>query len=317
MALAKLLLLYPVGALVANERTKVWLKLCGADMRVCRVEMRWQPREAAPHAATPVVADGFFEGVDLEFELLAPADPAEYVLELLAVEAGSSAQVVTSLRIPVQVRRSADSAFAPDPVPLSYAWGIDRGIPVHRLHLERFLAAHAKDIRGRCLEFQEARYVPRFAGAAVEQLDIVHIDDSNPNATIVADITAPNEIPDGAFDCIVCTHVLHSIFHLERAVAGLHRILAPGGVLLVAVPQISMSDRRFDELWRFTVAGLDRLLGTVFAPEEVAVSAFGNSFTSAGELRGMVASEFPDELLNSHDERFAAEVCARAQKCGR
>ena len=78
-----------------------------------------------------------------------------------------------------------------------------------------------------------------------------------------------------------------------------------------------MSDRRFDELWRFTVAGLDRLLGTVFAPEEVAVSAFGNSFTSAGELRGMVASEFPDELLNSHDERFAAEVCARAQKCGR
>ena len=247
----------------------------------------------------------------------APESPGNYLLELAAIDAGGGqAREIASLRMPVQVRGGGTPAFVADVAPLSYAWGADRGVPVHRLHLEQFLARHASDIRGRCLEFQEGRYATRFGGAAVGRLDILHLDNSNPNATIVADITAPNNIPDGTFDCIVCTHVLHSIFHLERAVAGLHRILAPSGVLLIAVPQISMCDRRFDELWRFTAAGLKRLLSTVFAPDEVSVSAFGNSFTSAGELRGMVASEFPEDLLAYHDERFAAEICARAQRRG-
>jgi SAM-dependent methyltransferase len=315
MPQTKLLLLYPIGAQVVGQRSKLWLKLCNAEAASVVVQGRWKASDGTAPAPERAVTSGFFGGVDLEFDLAAPDLPGDYLLELAAVDTGiCDARAMASLQVPVRVRGSGAAAFAADPVPLSYAWGTDRGLPVHRLHLEQFLAHHASDIRGHCLEFQEARYAPRFGGVAVKRLDILHLDDSNPNATIVADITAPNDIPDGTYDCIVCTHVLHSIFHLERALAGLYRILAPDGVLLIGAPQISMCDRRFDELWRFTALGLERLLYTAFPPGAVSVSAFGNSFTSAGELRGMVASEFPKDLLDWHDERFAAEICARAQR---
>lgn len=319
MQRTKLLLLYPVGALVANERSKLWLKICDADVERSTFETFWHRLDVARYETEPAIADGFFGGIDVELELVAPASPGNYLLEVFATDKlRPDAHALASLRISVQVRGGVvtAAAFAADIMPLSYAWGTDRGMPAHRLHLERFLATHASDIRGRCLEFQEPRYAPRFGGAAVERLDILHLDNSNPNATIVADITTPNDIPDRTFDCIICTHVLHCIYHLERAVAELPRILTSRGVLLIAVPQISMCDRRFEELWRFTPAGLGRLLGTAFAPDEISIRSYGNSYTSAGELWGMVASEFPEELLDWHDERFAAEICARAQRLG-
>jgi glycosyltransferase involved in cell wall biosynthesis len=198
--------------------------------------------------------------------------------------------------------------------PLSYLWGSDRGLSIHRYYLEEFLKEFAHDIQGHCLEFQNPSYTFRIGGAAVEKLDILHIDATNPLATIVADLTKPNNLPSNRFDCIICTHVLHVIAELDRAVSELYRILKPGGVLLVAVPQISMCDPGFHELWRFTPEGLALVLAKAFGKDNVVVKAYGNSLTSAGEIRGLVTHEFNATILNYHDPRFAVEVCARACK---
>jgi SAM-dependent methyltransferase len=211
-------------------------------------------------------------------------------------------------------RTNARIRFAVNVKPLSYLWGFDRGLPIHRYYLEQFLQEFARDIRGHCLEFQNPGYTPRFGGSAVEKLDILHIDDSNPLATIVADLGKPNHIPNDVFDCIVCTHVLHVIFELDKVVAELHRILKPGGILLVGVPHTSMCDPGFHEIWRFTPEGLNSVLGKVFGNENVTVRAYGNSLTAAGEIRGLVASEFSQATLDYNDPRFAVEVCARACK---
>jgi SAM-dependent methyltransferase len=198
--------------------------------------------------------------------------------------------------------------------PLSYLWGWDRGLPIHRYYLEQFLREFAKDIRGHCLEFEGDCYVTRFGGRAVKKVDVLHVDVSNPLATIVADLTRNNDIPNDHFDCIVCTHVLHVIFDLKRAVAELYRILRPGGVLLVAVPHVSMCGPEFHEIWRFTEEGLRLVLSKEFGEKNVNVRAYGNSLTAAGEIRGLVADEFARAELNYTDPRFAVEVCARAVK---
>lgn len=39
--------------------------------------------------------------------------------------------------------------------PVSRTFGFDRGKPVDRWYIERFLAAHADDVRGRVLEVAE------------------------------------------------------------------------------------------------------------------------------------------------------------------
>ena len=56
-----------------------------------------------------------------------------------------------------------------------------------RYYIERFLAAHSADIRGRTLEVKSAEYTRRF-GSAVTQADVLDIDARNPDATIVADL---------------------------------------------------------------------------------------------------------------------------------
>jgi glycosyltransferase involved in cell wall biosynthesis/SAM-dependent methyltransferase len=198
--------------------------------------------------------------------------------------------------------------------PLSLLWGSDRGLAIHRYYLGQFLQEFRADVRGHCLDFQQDTYATRIGGRAVSKVDVLHIDDSNPLATIIADLTKPNSIPGNQFDCVICTHVLHIIGELDRAVAELYRILKPGGVLLVAVPQVSMCDPGYHEMWRFTAEGLSFLLAKAFGAENVIVRAYGNSLTTAGEIRGLVSTEFSPSVLDYHDPRFAVEVCARAIK---
>jgi Methyltransferase domain len=198
--------------------------------------------------------------------------------------------------------------------PLSYLWGLDRGIPIHRHYLTEFLRHFSSDIRGHCLEFQEDWYTSEFGGERVTKSDILHKERGNSNATIVADITGPNDVPNNLFDCIICTYVLNVIFELDKAISELYRILKPGGVLLVAVPQAAMCDPQWHDLWRFTPEGLHLLLAKAFGAENVTVRAYGNSLSVAGDLRGLVADEFTQRELDYHDVRFAIVVCARAIK---
>ena len=197
--------------------------------------------------------------------------------------------------------------------PLYEHWG-NRGRPIHRRYLEQFLQDFSSDIRGHCVEFQEDSYTSRFGGERVTKVDILHRDEGNPRATIVADLTKGNDIPSNSFDCIVCTQVLHIIPELEEMIAQLYRILKPHGVLLVSVPHIAPCYPQYQELWRFTSEGLHLLLAKRFGAANVTVRPYGNSLTAVGDLRGLVAKDFTATELNYHDPRFALVVCARAVK---
>jgi SAM-dependent methyltransferase len=160
--------------------------------------------------------------------------------------------------------------------PLSYRWGSDRGLEIARFYIENlFLQEFSSDIRGHCLEFMDDRYTSRFGGDKVTRVDILNKEECDHKTTIVADLTQKNEIPSNLFDCIICTHVLHLIFEVNRAVEELHRILKPGGVLLVAVPHISMCDQKWHECWRFTEEGLFLTLQNVFLRKNIVTRAYG------------------------------------------
>lgn len=200
--------------------------------------------------------------------------------------------------------------------PLSFAWGGDRGQEIARFYIEElFLCEFAKDIQGHCLEFSADQYTSRFGKKhCITKIDILNVEDGLPRTTIQADLTKPNDISDNTFDCIICTHVLHLVYDFEKVIAELHRILSPGGVLLVAVPQVSMCSVSWGEFWRFTEAGLRAALARSFDDKNITMRAYGNSLTSAGEIRGLAAHEFTKRELHHHDPRFAVEICAWAMK---
>lgn len=201
--------------------------------------------------------------------------------------------------------------------PVSSHWGADRGQPIDRYYIERFLQEHSNDIRGRVLEVMDSRYTERF-GSVVETSDVLDIDASNERATIVADLTAPGNVPSDSFDCLILTQTLQSIYDFHAAVQEAHRMLRPGGVLLATVPSISKIDPTpgvRGDFWRFTWASCDRLFFEVFGAN-VTVRAHGNVLAAIAFLAGLAREDLTDEELDVQDDFFPVLVAVRAVKGG-
>ena len=201
--------------------------------------------------------------------------------------------------------------------PVSRSFGYDRGDPVDRYYIERFLAARASDIRGRVLEVGDDSYTRRFGGTAVDAVDVLHIDEANPKATIVGDIADADHIPSERFDCIVFTQTLHLVWDMRAAVETLHRILRPGGVALVTVPTIS---NRSNDLWSgqwywsMTDTAAARLFGEVFGPEQVEARGHGNAVAAVAFLQGLASSEVPTRKLDHDDPQYHIVSTVRAER---
>lgn len=197
--------------------------------------------------------------------------------------------------------------------PLSRHWGFDRGVPVDRYYIERFLQDRAGDIRGRVLEVKDSTYTNRF-GTEVSQRDVLDIDAANPHATIVADLEGMDAPCGGQFDCFILTQTLQMIYDTRRAIRQAHRLLRPGGTLLVTVP--ALSRLMVPDYWRFTAASCVRLFGDVFGTDQVTVAAHGNVLTAVAFLHGMALEELTRDQLNADDEMFPLVITVRAVKAG-
>ena len=201
--------------------------------------------------------------------------------------------------------------------PLDPSWGAGRGTPVDRIYIEEFLERHRADIRGRALEVKSPWYLDRYR-EAVEKVEILDLDASNPRATIVADLQLGSEIESDAFDCAIVTQVLHFVFDVPAALRTLHRILAPGGVLLATVPGItrvaaSEPERRSD-WWRFTAASARRLAEDTFGAGAVEVETFGNVLSASALLYGLAAEDLRASELAAHDPAYEVTIGIRAVK---
>lgn len=202
--------------------------------------------------------------------------------------------------------------------PISGNWGFDRGLPVDRFFVERFLERRAEDVRGRVLEIGDDSYTRRFGGDRVSQSDILDNAPDNPRATFVADLTRGETIPSDSFDCIICTQTLHVIPDVEAAIRTLYRILRPGGVLLATVPGISRIYRNerygWADYWRFTTFSAEWLFGRVFPAGALDVAAHGNVLSAVAFLHGVAAEELSAEELERRDPAFQMLITVRAVK---
>ena len=145
--------------------------------------------------------------------------------------------------------------------PFSRHWGLERGTPVDRVLIERFLHDHRIDVGGRVLEVTDAGYSHRFGEDRLKHATVLDIDRTNERATLIADLGEPDSLPVNAFDCIILTQTLHIISNDEVACRNLWRSLTPGGVLLLTAPVVSgLRTNDAADYWRYTPMGLARLL---------------------------------------------------------
>jgi SAM-dependent methyltransferase len=202
--------------------------------------------------------------------------------------------------------------------PVSRHFGHDRGTPVDRWFIERFLERHAADIRGRVLEIGDASYSRRF-GRGITRQDVLHVSSQSSEATIVGDLSQPGLLPGDAFDCLLITQTLHLIYDMRAAAEELRRSLAPGGILLLTVPGVSSVDRgEWGGSWFWSLTGHSarRLFEDAFGAGNVEVTVFGNVYAATGFLQGLALEELDRKLLEPDDPAYPMVVCVRARRHG-
>lgn len=126
-----------------------------------------------------------------------------------------------------------------------------------RQHMEKFFAA--REHVGKVLDVgaQYCPYFPLFKDKceSYKSLDIVE----TPIVDIVCD-AADIPVEGGSFDLVLCTEVLEHASDPQGIVNECHRVLKPGGTLIVTVPTIFPQHGYPADNWRFMPDGLKHLM---------------------------------------------------------
>lgn len=205
--------------------------------------------------------------------------------------------------------------------PISREWGEDRGGPVDRYYIERFLESNRSDIRGRVLEIGGDVYTRWFGKDQVVQSDIfAYSEEENDRAAFIGDLTAAPQLPSDSFDCVIVTQTFQLIYDVKSAVATVYRILAPGGVALITAPGISQINRRDSEswgdywCWNFTALSMRRLFSEHFQEDNVHVGVHGNVLVATAFLYGLGRNELSRKELDHLDADYELLITLRAEK---
>lgn len=205
--------------------------------------------------------------------------------------------------------------------PVSDVFGIDRGTPLDRVFISRFLQQHGEIIRGDCLEVEEPAYTRKFGqpGHVAHSLKLTPTPDGAGKNEVVADLTRPETVPEARFDTFICTQTLNFIFDLDPVIASIHKLLKPGGHALITVAGISQISRydyeRWGDYWRFTDQSLRKLLTRRFDEAGCKIETYGNVATACLFLQGLAYEDIHDKsILGAVDKNYQMVICALVRK---
>ncbi|MDR2038773.1 MAG: class I SAM-dependent methyltransferase [Bacteroidales bacterium] len=206
-------------------------------------------------------------------------------------------------------------------VPVSSEFGTDRGLPIDRYYIEKFLKKNKKHIKGRILEIAEDTYSRKFADYSSSKepvFETMHYDGKETNSTIIGDLTNLENLPVDRYDCFICTQTYNFIFDVQKAIKGSFQLLKPGGIVLATVGGISQISRydmdRWGDYWRFTDKSISRLFKNA-GFSKVGVVTMGNSLAASGFLQGLVVEDFPErKKLDEKDEDYQMIIGVSAIK---
>jgi SAM-dependent methyltransferase len=200
--------------------------------------------------------------------------------------------------------------------PISPDWGMERGQPIDRYYIERFLLKPASDIQGRVLEIGDNTYTCKFGEERVTESVVLHVAEKKEHVTLIGSLTDTNVFPACSFDCFIVTQTLQTIFDVPFAIRTIHHSLKPGGVALITVPGISKVSRYDMERWRyywsFTTGSIEKLLSELFPRDHLQIEVYGNVLTSIAFLHGLATQELSKKELDYCDPDYQLLITVRA-----
>jgi hypothetical protein len=187
--------------------------------------------------------------------------------------------------------------------PLSDQFGFDRGTPIDRFYLHRFLEAERSAITGDVLEIQVPSHAHRF-GHDLKRVDTLDITpDFSP--TYLCDLAeAGTVVPEESYDCFLLPNTLQHLLRLEEALTQALRIVRPGGVILASAANLVRLTSSTDDFWRLTAAAWRLVTSRVWNGCAIDVRAHGNCLAVVAATYGLAVEELSTKELAVDDDRF-------------
>jgi hypothetical protein len=192
---------------------------------------------------------------------------------------------------------------------------IAHGMSIYSFYADQFLRGYRSELRGRILQIGPTEFSDKvLQESANVMVDRMSLEEFQNVITQNSSTEPAHQI--GTYDCILSTITLSHMFELKRAIALLHRMLKPGGTLLLAeagIQRVENSELKSNQhYWNFTSLALQCLLGEVFPNDGITIKPYGNVMTAIAALHGLSSGRFKPQDLNFFDRDYEVliGVCA-------
>lgn len=199
--------------------------------------------------------------------------------------------------------------------PLSSRFGAERGTPVDRVYIEKFLKQNQQFVKGEVLEVADNKYTLKF-GKPNCHSHVMHV--LGWKGAEKVNLETGEGIIENSIDCFICTQVLQMIYNLDSAVANIYKLLKKDGRALITVSgisQISLNDySHWGEYWRLTSMTCEKLFLKFFDKDKIHITTYGNVKMACAFMYGVCSEDLPETDFEYIDEQFPVLIGIHVQK---
>lgn len=197
--------------------------------------------------------------------------------------------------------------------PFSEHFGFDRGTPMDRYYLHRFLQENAADIHGDVLEIQMPGYTRKY-GRDLRRCDSIDIDQKF-KPTYFSDLATADVVPSNEYDCFLLPNTINVLRDIRGCLRHMVRVVKPGGTVLAtgAVGGVPLLAEGGD-YWRMSAEGWLELVRECWAGHEYEVRQHGNCLATMAAALGLAHEELTTDELEYDDPRYPVLVTLRCRK---
>jgi Methyltransferase domain len=197
--------------------------------------------------------------------------------------------------------------------PFSDHFGFDRGTPIDRYYVLKFIREYQQHITGNVLEIQSGAYT-NLCGHDIRRNESVDIDPQH-GTTYVCDLAhSDNVLATSSYDCFLLPNTLNHLKDVTNSMRHALRVIRPGGVVLATAPTLTSLTPDFSEYQRFTTAGLRELVESARLECEYNIESYGNVLAATAALMGIVSEELTTEELDTNDPRYPVLITLFCKK---
>lgn len=206
------------------------------------------------------------------------------------------------------------------PVPFTEQFVTERGTPVDRYYIERFLQEHRNLIKGDVLEIEDNLYTKKFGISGEFRSIVMDYSSKAPYIDFNADLESGDGIRENIADCFIITQTLMYIFDVKSAAANIGRLLKKNGYALITCSGLSQNSVRcmddYGSYFNFNPAVFRRMFEDENSLDVLETGSYGNVKTVSAHIAGLCCEDLTESDFSYNDKHYPLIVYAVVKKNG-